>query len=702
MLPREKEARARPRIGRYVITGRLGKGGMGMVYEGLDEALDRKVAIKTVTAEGAVTDESKRRFEIEAKAAARMQHPNIVAVYELNEDRGVQYIAMEFLDGTDLGRLLRSGEEILLAEKLDIAIQVCRGLAYAHERHVYHRDIKPDNIGLLDDGTAKIMDFGIAKMEGTEVTKTGMMVGTVAYMSPEQVRGQKLDGRTDLFSMGVILYQLVSGKKPFEGEGPSQILYKIVTEPPPPLDLSALGEAGPRLKGIVERALAKKREERYQGAGELADDLQKVLDEVRRTTSKEPDTSIQKAIAVARRTVRDGDVDSGIEQLRTLVSSHPTLVEPRRELRGALRQQKRRGAAPASPAEIATELQATFKVPPTQRAPETELAPTVVAPPARSAPQSRRGILLAFVAAVLALGVVGWFVFLRPGAGPPAPTEIEVRSLPAGATVLVDGIDSGVVTNSVVPVPEGRETGTIELTFRLAGHRDETRTVTLPLTTDENTVTVNLESSASGVSVRSTPAGARVTLDGEQVAGVTPLDVSLDPESAHTLGFSLDGHYPEEVEVAAGEPPETIEVELRAMPKPGQLSVVSSYPIDVVWRGRTLSSGAVSPQVSIAAGSQVVTLVAPSVFLRRDFQVNVPAGGPTAIEAPGVSEINIMARPENCRVLIGGIFVDYPPIRDRAVVVGSQTVTFEWPDGVTKERTVDVVPGKPAFVQVTK
>jgi len=240
MQPQERQERARPRIGRYVITGRLGKGGMGMVYEGLDEALDRKVAIKTVTAEGAVTDESKRRFEIEAKAAARMQHPNIVAVYELNEDRGVQYLAMEFLDGTDLGKLLRSGEEILLAEKLDIAIQVCRGLAYAHERNVYHRDIKPDNIGLLDDGTAKIMDFGIAKMEGTQLTKTGMMVGTVSYMSPEQVRGQKLDGRTDLFSMGVILYQLVSGKKPFEGEGPSQILYKIVTEPPPPLDLSAL------------------------------------------------------------------------------------------------------------------------------------------------------------------------------------------------------------------------------------------------------------------------------------------------------------------------------------------------------------------------------------------------------------------------------------------------------------------------------
>jgi hypothetical protein len=265
----------------------------------------------------------------------------------------------------------------------------------------------------------------------------------------------------------------------------------------------------------------------------------------------------------------------------------------------------------------------------------------------------------------------------------------------------MDGRETGVVTNSVLPLPPGKE-GPVELTFRLAGHKDEVRTITLPLEPGQEKITVTLESSASLTPVRSTPAGAAVTLDGERVAGVTPLDVSLAPESPHTIGFSLAGHFPKEIEIAAGEPPEAIEVELKAMPKPGQLSVVSGYPVDVVWQGRTLSSETVSPQVSIAAGSQVVTLVAPSVFLRRDFQVNVPAGGPTAIEAPGVGEINIMARPENCRVLINGTFVDYPPIRDRAVVVGSQTVTFEWPDGVTKERTVEVAPGKPAFVQVTK
>src|SRR6266851_609438 len=194
------EGRYRKRIGKYAITGRIGRGGMGMVYRGYDEVLEREVAVKTLTLEGSLDDESRRRFAIEAKAAARLQHPNIITVYELGEDRGLPFIAMELLPGTDL-------EPLMLQEKLDLVIQVCRGLAYAHDHKVVHRDIKPSNVRVLEDGTVKIMDFGIAKLGGSGVTKAGMMVGTVHYMSPEQIRGQTLDGRSDLFSVGVILYE---------------------------------------------------------------------------------------------------------------------------------------------------------------------------------------------------------------------------------------------------------------------------------------------------------------------------------------------------------------------------------------------------------------------------------------------------------------------------------------------------------------
>src|SRR5437899_74933 len=218
---------------------------MGMVYRGLDPALEREVAVKTLTVEGSLDEESRRRFAVEAKAAAKLQHRNIVTVFELGEDRGVPFIAMEMLPGVDLEALVRSGEELLLAERLEIVIQVGRGLAYAHEHKIVHRDIKPSNIRLLDDGTAKIMDFGIAKLGSTQLTKAGMMVGTVHYMSPEQVRGKPLDGRSDVFSLGVILYELLAGRRPFTGQGATEVLYKIVHDPPPPLD-AEIGGLAPR------------------------------------------------------------------------------------------------------------------------------------------------------------------------------------------------------------------------------------------------------------------------------------------------------------------------------------------------------------------------------------------------------------------------------------------------------------------------
>src|SRR5574341_1351676 len=216
----------RKRIGRYFVTGRIGRGGMGMVYRGLDPVLERELALKVLTVEGVLDRESRQRLAIEAKAAAKLQHPNIVTVFELSEDRGIPFIAMELLPGVDLDSLLRAGEDLLLAEKLDIVIQVCRGLAFAHEHGVIHRDVKPSNIRLLDDGSVKILDFGIAKLGATGVTKAGMMVGTVHYMSPEQIRGKPLDGRSDVFSAGVILYELLAGERPFPGEAVTQILYK--------------------------------------------------------------------------------------------------------------------------------------------------------------------------------------------------------------------------------------------------------------------------------------------------------------------------------------------------------------------------------------------------------------------------------------------------------------------------------------------
>ena len=454
---------------------------------------------------------------------------------------------------------------------------------------------------------------------------------------------------------------------------------------------------GPRLEAIVERSLAKDREERYPGAAELAEDLQKELDEVRKTSAVRPDPAAIDALATARRKVRSGKVDDAVAQLRTIVSTNPNLLDARRELRTALREQERMRHTPTPEVDVFRELEATFQATPTRTEPETELQPTVLASEPPPAPRGGRAALWAVVVVVV-LAAVGFFALRGWQGAPPVPVQmrVEVRSQPLGAAVLVDGEDSGVTTNDTLVLPSPAP-DQVELTFRKAGHRDETRTVRLPLAAGE-VVSVTLQSDVSVTPVRTEPAGATVTLDGDRVADVTPVEIVLDPGREHVLGFVLDGYIPAEVTIAAGEVPEAVEARLEPVPAPGHVSVASSYPVDVLWRGKALARGAVSPRVELPSGRQVVTLVSSQLFLRADFTVSVPAEGEAVIKAPGVGEINIKALPDNCEVLIGGTFVEYPPILDRKLAAGRHTVTFRWPDGVATEQTVEVVAGRSAFV----
>jgi eukaryotic-like serine/threonine-protein kinase len=341
MLPAEKPDKApRRRIGKYAVVGRIGRGGMGMVYRGWDDVLEREVAVKTLTLEGTVDEESRRRFTIEAKAAARLQHANIVTVFELGEDRGLPYIAMELLPGVDLETMMRSHEPLLLEEKLEVMVQVLRGLHFAHEHGIVHRDIKPSNIRLLEDGTVKIMDFGIAKLGGTGVTRTGMMVGTIHYMSPEQIRGRALDGRSDVFSAGVILYELLSGQRPFVADAPTAVLYKIINDPAPSLD-PALTQAAPELVAILQHALAKDPGERCPSALAMADDLAAVALRLRGPAAAPPPEVVE-TVDVSRRLIKEGHLDDAVRRLKDAADRHPRSLEALRALRTARRERDRR------------------------------------------------------------------------------------------------------------------------------------------------------------------------------------------------------------------------------------------------------------------------------------------------------------------------------------------------------------------------
>jgi eukaryotic-like serine/threonine-protein kinase len=265
------------KIGRYRILERVGTGGMGVLYRGVDTVLDREVAIKLMLTEVAAEgDQMRARFSREARAIAKLQHRNIVTVFELAEENGTQYIVMELLRGTSLAARMAAPPPLTLDDKLDIVTQLCAGLGYAHARGIVHRDVKPANIFLLTDGTVKLLDFGLAKTVDSNLTRLGDTLGSVHYMSPEQVVGSdSIDARADVFSTGAMLYEMLAGRKPFEAPTPTATLMKILDDDPAPLQTLA-----PQLPGaivaVVNRALAKNPALRFDSAADLERELQRI------------------------------------------------------------------------------------------------------------------------------------------------------------------------------------------------------------------------------------------------------------------------------------------------------------------------------------------------------------------------------------------------------------------------------------------
>ena len=266
-------------LGKYEIRGTLGRGAMGTVYDGWDPLIARRVAIKTVSLPDnpdPETAEEIARFKREAQAAGRLTHPNIVAVYDYGETSDIAYIVMEFVDGPSLKGLLDKQERFALPELKRVMEDLLAGLQFSHERGVVHRDIKPANIMLTKGGQAKIADFGIARIEASSMTQAGTMLGTPAYMSPEQFMGQVVDARSDVYSAGVVLYQLLTGERPFDG-GLTAIMHKVLnTEPPPPSQLAVTAPAA--LDAVVRRAMAKRPDDRFPSAAAFAEAIRAAFD----------------------------------------------------------------------------------------------------------------------------------------------------------------------------------------------------------------------------------------------------------------------------------------------------------------------------------------------------------------------------------------------------------------------------------------
>jgi tetratricopeptide (TPR) repeat protein/predicted Ser/Thr protein kinase len=263
-------------IGKYQVEKVLGRGGMGTVYRALDPVLHRTVALKTMIPGLADDPELKARFQREAQAAGGLRHHNIVTVYDLGEDRGQPYIAMELVEGADLEKIIQARDPMSIESKIDVIRQVCEGLGYAHRNGIVHRDVKPANIRVTPEGEVKIMDFGIAHLQSSTLTRSGLVLGTIHYMAPEQVEGGKVDHRADVFSVGAIAYELLSFRRPFDADILTGVMLRIMREAP---DMTALprSEYSPGLEAVVARALAKPLAERYQTLEEMRDDLERLV-----------------------------------------------------------------------------------------------------------------------------------------------------------------------------------------------------------------------------------------------------------------------------------------------------------------------------------------------------------------------------------------------------------------------------------------
>jgi serine/threonine-protein kinase len=279
-------------LGRYKIVAEIGQGAMGVVYKAVDPIIDRTVAIKTINLNLSrqELEEYEARFQQEIKAAGRLNHPNIVTIYDVGKTDQVAYMAMEFLEGRELKDMIAAGQIPPVDNVVDIIAQVADGLWFAHQQDIVHRDVKPSNIMVMKGGIAKITDFGIARLPNSAVkTMTGLILGSPRYMSPEQVIGKAIDARSDIFSLGVVLYEALTGVAPFDGDNVNAIMYATVnTTPPPPS--SHIRAIPPMLDLIAAKAMAKLLEDRYQSIKEFADDLREVR---RQIDSTRPATALK-------------------------------------------------------------------------------------------------------------------------------------------------------------------------------------------------------------------------------------------------------------------------------------------------------------------------------------------------------------------------------------------------------------------------
>jgi serine/threonine protein kinase len=562
-------------IGRYLIVGELGRGAMGIVYRAQDPAIGRTIAIKSIRLKD-LTDDAERerlreRLFREAQSAGILSHPGIVTIYDIAEENGMAYIFMEFVNGPPLEKMLLAAQTPDKETLLTIFRQTAAALDYAHKKGIVHRDIKPANIMIHEDGAAKITDFGVAKIVSQQMTVAGTMMGTPSYMSPEQIQGGEITGRTDQFSLGVLVYEVLTGEKPFTAEYLPTLLYRIVREEPePPQRLNTT--LTPQIEAVLRKALSKRAPDRYETCTDFVSALAVACNAApgwvplpRGASQSMPTAGSSEGLAetVADEAPQDFRTSSFRTEVTTAIPpplpatepepsvqpkapeapkvAEPPVWEPRRRLgeepshtgrnillalagfaaaAGVLFFSYQRYQSSLSQPEIAQSQPAQSQATPPAAVP----APTPDATPAPAPDATPAPPEAPEPAASAALPKKA------PEAPPPAPTDgvFQITATPAGATAIFDGDPAlKCAPPCSMTLPAGRHTFVVQL----AGYRDAYRIIDIPRDTG---LIVNLERMSGMLTVSTDPSGLTIVIDGKEQPRKSPATFNLPP-GPHTV-----------------------------------------------------------------------------------------------------------------------------------------------------------------------
>jgi serine/threonine-protein kinase len=606
-------------IGRYEIRALLGSGAMGSVYLAEDPRIKRKLAIKVVKVDAIRTEADRKeflaRFQREAEVSGTLNDPGIVAIYDVGDSEVGPFLAMEFVPGRTLENIIKSLEPVPLKTKLSMAACIASALDHAHTHNIVHRDVKPGNVMVTDDWRAKLMDFGIAKREDASLTQTGTFLGTPSYASPEQIKEGVATGQSDVFSFGVMVFELLSGSLPFPGTSINTILYRIVNEPPVAITPPVEGLVPDGWQRTFNKVLSKNPKERHASCSAFLRELLDNASDLGKTDRMQLLGSLRSGPGNA--------ANAGVEPeaAGTVVGAPATVV----------------GAAPTV----------------------VGAAPTVVgapaAAPAVSAKGGGKGMLYAIAAAVVVAGSLGGFLLFRKGGG-----QLLLDTVPPNAVVLKDGKELG-----RTPIPLALQPGDVVKLQRPGFQSKE-----YMIKTGESAPKVELAPVVSEETLRSDPAGATVVLDGVTLGGVTPILVKAwDQSKKHQLNFTranmglatdLDEgqtpgskvyHLEDAGKTRKAAVPVTVDANA-----PGPIRFVGEFTPSVKLDGKPKELGP-NNVLTTTPGRHILDLASPKHGYKASMPVDVKPGAGCTVNLPELVKVTVETFPGAGTVTVDGFNV---------------------------------------------